>query len=205
VEEQEQASPSARSPEVLRGPGAVRRACVGQQDRLPSVTHCRVGGSGDLLGDLLGATLGSGPPWSCFRGPMLIPAKGVRQRLPCPSRLLAKGSADGSCPLEDVGQRIGCRPSGPMKPDATFGRRGERSLISGEEWQHQGDREPPFGATEGGNGAHCVHRAYARRRRFDPWDSDGSSVPGLANGETDACSEAGSEGTSMRRFFMGCS
>src|ERR1035438_7180848 len=41
-----------------------------------------------------------------------------------------------------------------------------------------------------------------RRRRFDPWDSEWSPVPGLESGETDACSEAGSEGASMRRFFM---
>jgi hypothetical protein len=141
-----------------------------------------------------------GPRWdqSC-RGPV----SGDRCRfLPrasgndCPVHrdCLREAATTVRAPLEDVAQPIGGRPSGPMKPDATFGRRGERSSISGRERQHPGDREPPFGTIDGGNGAHCVHRAYSRRRRFDPWDSDGSSVPGSAIGESDAACKLGPKG-----------
>jgi hypothetical protein len=56
-------------------------------------------------GGRAGGSVG-GPRWgqSCrgpvSRGILSVPAEGVRQRLPCPSILLARGSADGLCPAE---------------------------------------------------------------------------------------------------------
>ena len=159
-------------------------------------------------GGRAGGSVG-GPRWDqSRRGPVSADRCWFLQRAlrnnRCPvCRNCSREPAPTACaPLSGGTQTTGCRSSGSLKPDATYVRRGERSSISGKEWQHPGDREPPFGAIDGDNGAHCAHRAYSHRRRFDPWDSDWSPVPGLANGETDACSEAGSGGASMRRFFM---
>ena len=159
-------------------------------------------------GGKAGGSVG-GPRWDqSRRGPVSADGCGLLQRAwrnnRCPvCRNCSREAAPTACaPLSDGTQTTGCRTRGSMKTDATFVRRGERSSISGKEWQHPGDREPPFGAIDGDNGAHCAHRAYSHRRRFHLWDSDWSPVPGLANGETYACSEAGSGGASMRRFFM---
>jgi hypothetical protein len=127
------------------------------------------------------------------RGPVsgdrcwFVPRASGNNRCPVCRNCSREAAPTARAPLSGGTQTTGCRTRGSMKTDATFGRRGERSSIPGKERQHPGDREPPFGAIDGGNGAHCVHRAYSRRRRFDPWDSDGSSVPGSANGESDAC------------------
>jgi hypothetical protein len=54
-------------------------------------------------GGRAGGSVG-GPRWDqsrrgpVSRGMLSVPAEGVRQRLPCPSILLARGSDDGSCP-----------------------------------------------------------------------------------------------------------
>jgi hypothetical protein len=161
-----------------------------------------------LSGGRAGGSVG-GSRWDqSRRGPVsrdrcwFLPRASGNNRCPVCRNCSREPALTARVPLIGATQPIGCRTRWSMKADATFSRRWERSLVSGKERQHPGDREPPFGAIDSDNGAHCAHRAYSHRRRFDPWDSDWSPVPGLANGETDACSEAGSEEVSMRRFFM---
>jgi hypothetical protein len=148
-----------------------------------------------LSGGRAGGSVG-GPRWDqSRRGPVsgnrcwFLPRVSGND---CPvHRDCSREPAPTACaPLNRRTQLIGCGARGSLKPDATFGRQGERSLVSGKERPGLGDRKQPFGAINGDSGVHCVDRAYSHRRRFDPWGSDWSPVPGLASGETDACSES---------------